>query len=255
MKHKSVAFIPARSGSKRVKDKNIRSIDGHPLLAYSIISALESNIFDSVICATDSQEYADIALYYGADVPFLRPESISGDKSPDIDWVKLMLKNLKEIGREYDIFSILRPTSPFRTSDEIKRAWEKFINNKECDSLRAVEKCKTHPGKMWTISNNRMFPILPFMDNKNPWHSSQYGALPEVYSQNASLEIAWTNIALLNNSIAGGSIIPFISSGLNGFDINEEQDWLLAENYIDNLGVKLPLILKKPYNTTQIIKD
>ena len=97
MSFRSVAFIPARSGSKRITDKNIKLLNGHPLMAYSIRAAIDSNVFDTVICATDCEEYADIAKFYGAKVPFLRPESISGDKSPDIEWVKLMLNTLKII--------------------------------------------------------------------------------------------------------------------------------------------------------------
>lgn len=249
MKYKKVAFIPARSGSKRVKDKNIRVLNGHPLIAYTISSAISSNIFDSIVCATDSEEYADIAKYYGAEVPFLRKSSISGDNSPDIEWVLYMLQKLKDSGKEYDIFSILRPTSPFRSSNEIKNAWKLFYKNKQCDSLRAIEKCKNHPGKMWTIKKNKMIPLIPKSINGIPWHSSQYSSLPEVFSQNASLEIAWTNTALNKNSIAGEQICPFHSTDLNGFDINSEEDWLLAELYINHFQMKLPTVLKKPYNT------
>ena len=127
---KKVAFIPARSGSKRVKDKNIRDFNGKPLIAHSIESALESSLFDSVICATDSQEYADIAISYGASVPFLRNNDSSDDNSPDISWVKYMLEKLKEERcEEYDIFSILRPTSPFRKASTIRRAWSTFKEN------------------------------------------------------------------------------------------------------------------------------
>ena len=93
-----VAFIPARSGSKRLPNKNIKSFCGHPLLAYTVRAAVDSCVFDSVICATDSKLYADIAKYYGAEVPFLRPGKISTDKSPDIEWVTWMLKALKDKG-------------------------------------------------------------------------------------------------------------------------------------------------------------
>jgi len=96
MKYKSVAFIPARSGSKRLPDKNIKLLAGHPLLAYTVSAAVECGVFDSVICATDCELYADIARYYGAEVPFLRPAGISGDKSPDIEWVSWMLQTLQK---------------------------------------------------------------------------------------------------------------------------------------------------------------
>lgn len=249
MKPKAVAFIPARSGSKRVPDKNIMPLAGHPLLAYTVRAAIDSGVFDAVVCATDSEKYADIARHYGADVPVLRPTAISGDKSPDIEWVIMMIDALKQLGQSYDIFSILRPTSPFRLPQTISRAWTLFAENPNACSLRAIEKCKQHPGKMWVINDKYMQPVMPFKIGDTPWHSSQYAALPEIYVQNASLEIAWTRVALEGNSIAGESIIPFVSQGLEGFDINEQEDWLLAENYIANGEGLLPEVGIRAYTS------
>ena len=242
MKPKSVAFIPARSGSKRVPNKNIKPLGGHPMLAYTVRAAIDSGVFDAVICATDSSLYAEVATHYGAEVPFLRAAEISGDKSPDIDWVVWMLNKLKSQNRGFEIFSILRPTSPFRLPQTIQRAWRQFSADPDADSLRAIEKCKQHPGKMWVVRGERMLPVMPFTNGSTPWHSSQYAALPEIYVQDASLEIAWSRIALEQNTIAGEAIIPFISEGLEGFDINEPEDWLLAEHYLANGQAKLPTI-------------
>lgn len=247
MKFSSVAFIPARSGSKRIPNKNIKTLGGHPMLAYSIVSAIESGVFDSVICATDDERYREIAEYYGAEVPFLRNKEIAGDKSPDIDWLLWILNTLKENGRHFDIFSILRPTSPFRQAETIKRAWEQFINDPQIDSIRAVEKCKQHPGKMWVVSGDRMSPMLPFGIDGTPWHSSQYANLPEVYIQNASLEISWTKNVLEKKLIAGNIVKPFITIGLEGFDINEPEDFDLSEMYIRNNKVNLPKINIQPF--------
>ena len=248
MKPSSVALIPARSHSKRVPNKNIKPLGGHPLLAYTVRAAIDSKVFDAVICATDSPEYAEVATYYGAEVPFLRSAEISGDKSPDIEWVVWTLDQLRAQGRNYEIFSILRPTSPFRLPETIQRAWKIFSEDPKVDSLRAVEKCKQHPGKMWVIRGQRMSPVMPFSNGSTPWHSSQYAALPEIYAQDASLEIAWSRIALEQNSIAGEAIIPFISQGLEGFDINQPEDWLLAKNYLANGQARLPLINRSPFN-------
>lgn len=242
-----VAFIPARSGSKRVPNKNILPLNGHPMIAYSIRAAIESGIFDAVICATDSEEYADVARHYGAEVPFLRAADISGDKSPDIEWVTWMLTKLQESGKSFDAFSILRPTSPFRLPQTIQRAWKTFIEDGRADSLRAIEKCKQHPGKMWMIHGNRMLPLMPFKNGDTPWHSSQYAALPEIYAQDASLEIAWTRVPLKQHSIAGESIIPFVSQGEEGFDINEPEDWWIAEKLIANGQATLPVISTASY--------
>jgi N-acylneuraminate cytidylyltransferase len=239
---RSVAFIPARSGSKRIPNKNIKHLNGHPLLAYSIRAAIDIGVFDAFICATDSEKYAEIDIKYGAEVPFMRSTQISDDKSPDIDWVISMLQYLKSKGREYEVFSILRPTSPFRLPSTIQRAWQLFIENRTADSLRGIEKCKQHPGKMWVVRGNRMLPVMPFTLNGTPWHSSQYAALPEIYAQDASIEIAWSRIALEQHTIAGEVIIPFISQGLEGFDINALEDWLLAENYLALGQATLPTI-------------
>jgi N-acylneuraminate cytidylyltransferase len=232
-----VALIPARSGSKRVKNKNIRELGGHPLIAYTITAAIKSGIFSDVIISTDSAEYADIASQYGAEVPFMRPSEFAGNVSPDIEWVQFTLEKLREMGREYDCFSILRPTSPFRKSETIQRAWSLFLKN-QVDSLRAVEKCSQHPGKMWVVRGNRMLPLLPFGPEGQPWHSSQYQSLPDIYVQNASLEIAWSRVVYEGNTIAGNTIVPFLTEGNEGFDINSEYDWGLAEAMGHELNVK-----------------
>jgi CMP-N,N'-diacetyllegionaminic acid synthase len=242
MQTRAVAFIPARSGSKRVPHKNIRPLAGHPLLAYTVRAAVDSGVFDAVICATDSDMYAEIARHYGAEVPFLRSADISGDKSPDIEWVVWMLHMLQAAGREFEIFSILRPTSPFRQPETIRRAWATFRDDPRADSLRAIEKCRQHPGKMWVVREQRMMPLLPFSNGTTPWHSSQYAALPEIYVQDASLEIAWTRVPLEQNSIAGEAIIPFVSQDYEGFDINEPEDWWLAERLLGTQEACLPKI-------------
>jgi CMP-N,N'-diacetyllegionaminic acid synthase len=244
---KTIAFVPARSGSKRIINKNIKPLKGHPLIAYSITSALDSGVFEKVICVTDDETYASVAKYYGAEVPKLRPQEISGDKSFDIEWVQWILNYLLKAGESFDAFSILRPTNPFRLPSTIQRAWEIFSKEATADSLRAVQKVTEHPGKMWLIDKKRMFPLLPFQNDGVPWHSSQYTSLPEIYVQNASLEIAWTKVALHKGSIAGNSIIPFVSEGLEGFDINNPEDWILAEHFIDSGEAKIVEIQTKPF--------
>ncbi len=237
-----LALIPARSGSKRVPDKNIREINGHPLMAYSIRSAIDSGIFSKVVCATDSAKYADIARKYGASVPELRPENISGDKSPDIEWVKWILNLFAESGDCFDSFSILRPTSPFRKAETIRRAHSQFTNDVGFDSLRAVEKCSQHPGKMWVIRNKLMYPLVPLTPAEQPWHSSQYAALPDVFVQNASLEMAWARVVYDTNTISGHLISPFLTSEEEGLDVNSEFDWWKAERLLALDKAHLPII-------------
>ncbi len=103
---------------------------------------------------------------------------------------------------------------------------------------------------MWVIRGQRMLPLLPFSNGTTPWHSSQYAALPEIYVQDASLEIGWTRIPLEQNSIAGEAIIPFVSQGYEGFDINEPEDWWLAERMLDNGEAALPVIKSSAFSVT-----
>lgn len=241
-----VALIPARAGSKRVPDKNIRPLAGHPLMAYSIAAARQSGVFGDVIVSTDAARYATVARHYGAEAPFLRPPEIAGDMSPDIEWVIFTLEQLAAAGRSYDCFSILRPTSPFRRPETIRRAWREFLAQSGVDSLRAVEKCSQHPCKMWVVRGNRMMPLLPFGPEKQPWHSSQYPSLPEVYVQNASLEIAWTRVALEGGTIAGTVLMPFLTRDYEGFDVNSPYDWNLAEHLVQTGQAHLPPVTHPP---------
>jgi len=242
-----VAFIPARSGSKRIINKNIFKINNHPLLAYAITSALNSKLFDKVICSTDSEEYAEIANYYGAEVPFLRSKSISDDHSPDIEWVKEMLTWYTNNDFNISVFSILRPTSPFRKSNNIIEAFEIFNKSNGADSIRAVEKVKQHPGKMWIKNNNFMNPLMPFKISTTPWHSNQTNVLPEVFIQNASLEISYSKNVFLNNSISGDVIVPYFSKELEGFDINNPEDIILLEHFYKKNNNLLEEINLKPF--------
>lgn len=243
-----VALIPARAGSKRVPGKNIRPLAGHPLIAYTIASALQSGVFADVVVSTDSSEYARIANHYGAWIPFVRPVELAGDVSPDIEWVDYTLRRLAEMGKAYDCFSILRPTSPFRQPDTIRRAWRQFLSAVGVDSLRAVEKCKQHPGKMWVLQDNLMRPLLPQPSSEQPWHSRQYQSLPEIYVQNASLEIAWTRVVMEGRTIAGDVLVPFHTEGYEGFDVNQPLDLRVAELLVQEGRVRLPDVPCPPYS-------
>jgi len=241
-----VALVPARAGSKRVPHKNVRPLAGHPVIAYTIAAARQSEVFTDVVVSTDSDAYAAIARHYGAEVPFLRPETLAGDLSPDIEWIEDTLTRLRAAGRIYDCFGILRPTSPFRRPETIRRAWQEFRAETGIDSLRAVEKCQQHPGKMWVVRGRRMLPLLPLSPPRQPWHSSQYQSLPEVYVQNASLEIAWTRVVFEGHSIAGEVVMPFFTQGCEGFDVNHPRDWQLAEELVGGGAATLTTIAQAP---------
>lgn len=242
------ALIPARAGSQRVPGKNTRLLAGHPLLAYTIAAAQASGVFARIQVSTDDEATADIARHYGAEVPSLRPAELAGSKSSDFEWLDYTVREWEAAGQSYDCFSILRPTSPFRMPETIQRAWTEFNEAGDVDSLRAVEKCEQHPGKMWIVEGDRMKPLLPeTMPNGQPWHSTQYAALPEIYAQNASLEIARTSVVTEHGNISGSVIVPFTTDELEGFDINRPDDWERAELLIEQGAASLPTISLPPY--------
>lgn len=233
-----VALIPARSGSKRVKDKNIRLLGGLPLIAHTIGAAIRSGMFTDVVVSTDSNEYAEIAKRYGASVPFLRPVEMSAGDSLDIEWVTHALVELN-VTLDISAFSILRPTNPFRSEGTIEKACRNFDSTPNIDSLRAVEPCKQHPGKMWVGRGRLMAPLLPYSNSNTPWHDTPYQSLPRVYAQNASLEIALNSVVFETHTISGYRVMPWFMEGYEGFDINTEEDFRFAEYLLEKGIVKL----------------
>jgi CMP-N,N'-diacetyllegionaminic acid synthase len=234
---RAVALIPARSGSRRVPGKNVAVLAGHPLIAYSIAAAAGSGVFEAVLVSTDSAEIADVAEAYGAEVPGLRPAEISTSTSPDIEWVVHLMRD-----RDEEAFSILRPTSPFRGADTVARAMARFDGlGDRIDSLRAVELCRQHPAKMWVLEGDLMQPVLPQPEGETPFHSRQYQALPPVYVQNSSLEIAWTSV--LHDpvpTISGTRIAPFLTDGWEGFSIDYTDDLVRAQDAVERQEAALP---------------
>ena len=126
---RNIAVIPARSGSKGLKDKNIKELCGKPLLAYSVEAALKTGIFDRVHVSTDSTVYQQIAVKYGADVPFLRSSEMSSDIASTWDAMRYVLSEYQNIGEKFDTITVLQPTSPLRKDEDILGAYELFKKN------------------------------------------------------------------------------------------------------------------------------
>ena len=235
----AIALIPARSGSQRVPGKNTLPLAGHPLIAYSIAAAHESGVFGATVVSTDSEEIAEIARRYGAVVPGLRPAEMSTATSPDIEWVLHVMG-----GRDEEIFGILRPTSPFRTGDTIRRALERLVElGGRADSIREVEPVRPHPGKMWTLDGDLLQPLLAQPKDETPLHSRQYAALPTVYTQNSSLELAWSRV--LEDpvpTISGQRVAPFFTDAWEGFSIDYPGDIELAERAVAGGEAVLPSV-------------
>jgi CMP-N-acetylneuraminic acid synthetase len=224
----------------RVPGKNIRLLQDHPLLAYTVAAARRSGAFSRVVVSTDNQEIADIAIRYGAEVPWLRPRELAGSLSRDIEWVRHALDNLEDADSAR-AFALLRPTSPLRTPESVSLAVQKLLDDPEADSLRAVEPCRQHPGKMWILrSPDRMEPLLEQPEGEQPWHSTPYQGLPAVHVQNAALEVAWVRTVRELGTIAGHTIRPFILDGHEGHDLNDEADWWLLERLLAEGVVTLP---------------
>ena len=238
-----VALIPARSGSERVPDKNIRPLAGHPLLAYAVAAARGAGIFDRVVCSTDSGKIAEVAQRYGADVPFLRPAALATATSPDIEWIK---HALEQLGDHYDLFAIVRATNPFRGPEVLRRGYEQLLDTPEADSIRAVQLVKEHPGKMWVLEGKTMRPLLDQGHLDVAWHAGQYQALPPIYVQNSALEIAWTRVVSQTGTREGRVVAPFLTEGHEGFNIDDEEDWERARRLLDGGEVDLPDVTLRP---------
>jgi CMP-N,N'-diacetyllegionaminic acid synthase len=239
-----VALVPARAGSERVPGKNVRRLRGHPLIAYAIATARAAGVFDRVICSTDSAETAEIARWYGAEVPFLRPAEYATATSPDIEWIADLLDRLPE---RYDLFALVRATNPFRGPETFRRGLERLLATPEADSIRAVERVKQHPGKMWVLEGPTMRPLLDQSHLDAAWHAGQYQALPEVYVQNSALEIAWTRVVTELGTREGRVLAPFLTSGLEGFNVDDEEDWERAERLVASGAAVLPEVGPAPY--------
>jgi CMP-N,N'-diacetyllegionaminic acid synthase len=199
-----------------------------------------------VVVSTDSDEIAEIARWYGADVPFLRPPEYATSTSPDAEWLAFTLERLDE---SYDLFAIVRATNPFRGPDTVRRGLERLLEIPEADSLRAVELVKQHPGKMWILAEDgrTMAPLLAQSHLDVAWHAGQYQALPPVYAQNSALEIAWTRVVSETGTREGRVVAPFLTEGQEGFNVDDEDDWERAERLVVSRAATLPAITRAPY--------
>jgi len=242
----AVALVPARSGSERVPGKNVRPLAGHPLLAYAIESALQSGVFERVVCSTDSEEIADVARWYGADVPFLRPAEYATSTSPDIEWLAFTLERLEQ---GYELFAIVRATNPFRGPAAIRRGLEQLLATPEADSLRAVELVKQHPGKMWLLAEDgrTMRPLLDQASLDVAWHAGQYQALPPVYVQSSALEIARSRVVAESGTREGRVVAPFFTDGYESLNVDDEEDWERAERLVASGAAVLTVVGRPPY--------
>lgn len=225
---KILAFIPARKGSERVPNKNIRLLDEKPLIAHTILAAKKSSFINRVVVSTDSEEIAAISQEYGAEVPFMRPSDIAQGNSTEMQFFEHALQwFLENENYRPDLIVLLYPTSPFRQSKTIDQAITLIQKNPQADSLRSVRKCSEHPYKMWTVEQER---LCPFVKSEIPnLHTLSTQLFPTVYIQNASIYITKPSTILEKKSPTGDIIVPFIMDEIESVDINSPLDFEFAE--------------------------
>ncbi|MDB9760447.1 acylneuraminate cytidylyltransferase family protein [Pelagibacteraceae bacterium] len=228
-KHKLIALIPARSGSERLKDKNILKIKKKHLIGIAIEEAIKSKLFSEIVISSDSKRYLNISKKYGHITEVLRPAELSRSDSPDVDWVEHALKKVKAKEKYFTHFFILRPSNPFRSFKTIVSAWKLFNSIKSVDSLRAVQLCKEHPGKMWLLKKRFMKSFIKSKIKGQPSYNNQYKVLPRIYVQNACIEISKIEVVQKYKSITGKKIVPFFTAAKEGFDINSNADYQYAK--------------------------
>ncbi len=220
---RNLAIIPARSGSKGVKDKNIKDLCGKPLMGYTIEAALESDMFDEVMVSTDSEVYAEIARECGAQVPFLRSEMTSTDTAGSWDMVEEVLDGYRKLGKSFDTFCLLQPTSPLRNSEDIKNAYKLY---EEKADLAVVSVCEAEHSPLWCGHLPENGEFVDFIDRES---IKQRQANGKFYRLNGAIYIV--NCERFNSERyfyqKGG--FAYVMPQNRSVDIDSDIDFLIAE--------------------------
>lgn len=220
---KNIAIIPARSGSKGVKDKNIKDLAGKPLMAHTIDAAIQSGQFDEVMVSTDSEKYAEIAKKYGASVPFLRSEATATDTASSWDMVEEVLSKYEKLGKIFDTFCLLQPTSPLRTAEDISAAYNLFRNKAE---FSVVSVCEAEHSPLWC---GHLPDSHEFVDFINVENLKQRQAGGEFYRLNGAIYIVDIPRFRIDRFLYQRGSFAYIMSQDRSVDIDTEIDFRLAE--------------------------
>ena len=221
---KRIAIIPARSGSKGLKDKNIKELNGKPLIAYSIEAAINSGEFDKVFVSTDSKKYADIAVKFGADASFLRSEKNSNDTASSWDVVREVITILKTKGEVYDEIMLLQATSPLRTSQDIVNAI-KIMQEKKGTAVVSLTECDHSP--IWCNT-------LPKDGSMDEFDNIEYKDLPRqelpiYYRYNGALYLVTADELQNTERMFEKGCYAYIMPQERSIDIDTKLDFLIAE--------------------------
>jgi len=225
LKLKYLALIPARGGSKGVKNKNIRVLDGKPLISYTINSAKKSECFEDVVVSTDSNEIANVARTYGATVPFIRPAELSDDKAKSIG---VVIHALDISGKSYDAVCLLQPTSPLRKAEDIKEALIKYEEKGKTTLVSVAILEEPHPHKVKLIKNDKLIPFIPGAQCEVPRQQ-----LSTCYFLNGAIYVIDANFAKENKTFFDENTVPYIMPNERSVNIDTEADFLVAEYYMN----------------------
>lgn len=220
---KNIAVITARSGSKGLKDKNIKLLKGKPLMAYTIEAALKSGLFECVHVSTDSEEYAQIAREYGTDVPFLRDDSLATDQADTWDTLRWVLKKYEELGKLFDTITLLQPTSPLRDAEDIKQAFMLF-EKKGADSVVSVCEVEHSPKICNTLGKEES--MEGFLDTSVVGRRQDLGTY---YRINGAIYIQKTDILMNHENLYGSKSYAYIMSKMHSVDIDDAFDFMVAK--------------------------
>lgn len=220
---KILAIIPARGGSKGLPKKNIRKLDGKPLIQYSIEAAQKSRV-NKIIVSTDDEKISKIAQSLKIDVPFMRPKKLAGDKVSSEEVIRHVLKNLEE-KQNYipEIIVLLQPTSPLRTSQDINRSISLLINS-NATSVVEVIKTKTHPNSSFSLRNKF---LIPHNENFEKYYQRQ--KYSDLFFPTGSVYTFWYSTIKKYNSIYGQKIKAMISKNQHHNDIDDLFDFFIVE--------------------------
>ena len=222
MTDKNIAIITARGGSKRIPKKNIRNFCGKPIIAYSITAAIESGIFEEVMVSTDSEEIADIARACGASVPFMRSEETSSDYATTRDVLLEVLKKYEELGKSYDIMACLYPTAPFITPEKLQKALNEMKTRGGCGVI-PVTRFSFPPQRAYVIRDGAL------VYNQPEFANCRSQDLEPLYHDAGQFYFYDAKEYLKQNGEIKGSLLPFLLPETEVRDIDNEEDWLIAE--------------------------
>ena len=239
-----LAIIPARGGSKSLPRKNVRVLNGHPLIAYSIFTALNSATIDRAIVSTDDDEIGDVARAYGAEVPFLRPSELALGLTPDLPVFEHALGWLAEHGGFVpELVVHLRPTSPVRNAADVDGAVRLLARRPDADSVRGVSPAAVSPFKMYRVGPDGC--LRPLMADEDPGaHNAPRQSLPACYRGNGAIDVTRRATVTEQHSMTGARVLPWMVEGYC-VDLDTPEDWDHLEWLVSTRRVQLPVAMRE----------